>query len=176
MALCSQVKWKPAVGALLLAVLGLSAAAQVRDPLTPQEADQVRDTADKLDKRVPLLLQFAGARLQQFEQVRTAGPAAADRAEKLYTLLRQYAAILPELDDAVDDLADTRDDKNGPHYKVDKVLGKAITDLQQLQAMLQHIQSSSSAADLATYHFELQNCLDATQDSLQNAQGLIKPT
>jgi hypothetical protein len=165
-----------AVAALVLAMVGASAAAQARDPLTPQEAEQVRDTAGKLDKRVPLLLQFAGARLQQFEQVRTAVPGAADRADRLYALLRQYAAILPELDDAVDDLADSRDDKDGPHYNVGKVLGKAITDLQQLQAQLQHIQANSAPADLASYHFELQNCLDATQDSLQNAQGLLKPS
>lgn len=167
------MKWRVAALALVLAAVGFRAAAQVRDPLTPQEADQVRDTAGKLDKRVALLVQFAGARLQQFEQLRTAAQAAPDRDSRLYTLLRQYAAILPELDDAVGDLADSREDKNGPHYKVDKVLSKAVADLQQLQATLQHIQSSSSAADLATYHFELQNCLDATNDSLQNAQGLM---
>jgi chaperonin cofactor prefoldin len=174
MALRGQLRWQAAAGALLLAALATHAGAQVRDPLTPQEANQVRDTAGKLDQRVPLLVQFAGERLRQFEQVRTAAPA--DRASRLYALLQQYAAILPELDDAVDDLGDSRDDKNGPHYKVGKVLGKAVADLQQLQATLQHIQSSSSPADLATYHFELQNCLDATRDSLQNAQGLLKPS
>jgi len=170
------MRWQAAAGALLLAFLAIRTGAQVRDPLTPQEADQVRETAGKLDQRVPLLVQFAGERLRQFEQVRTAAPAPADRASRLYALLQQYAAILPELDDAVDDLGDSRDDKNGPHYKVGKVLGKAVADLQQLQATLQQIQSSSSPADLATYHFELQNCLDATRDSLQNAQGLLKPS
>lgn len=156
--------------ALLLVVLaGFAwawASPQVpQDPLTRQEADQVRSTADKLDKRVPLLLQFAAARLARFEQIRTASPRPPGRDAELYTLLSQYKAILPEMDDAVDDLA-----QQPKQYKVAKVLDAAIASLQALTATLRQIQAASTPADLANYHFMLQDCLDVTGDSLQNAQ------
>jgi hypothetical protein len=155
---------------ILAFLFGLTAAAQTFDPLTPQEADQVRDTAGQLNKRVPLLLHFAKERLDHFEQIRTAASAPADRNATLYGLLRQYRAILPEVDDAVDDLASGQktsltDGKTHPK----RVLDGAIATERQLNALLLHIQSASSPADLANYHFELQDCLDATQDSLQNA-------
>ncbi|MGH9415399.1 MAG: hypothetical protein ACRD01_02115 [Terriglobales bacterium] len=156
-----------AVFALIaLAVAGPALRAQVRDPLTAAEANQVRDTADKLDKRVPLLLSFAQLRLTRFEQVRTAAPPAPDRDNELYDLLRQYHAILPELDDAVDDLVAA-----GPkQYKIPKVLEALIKGENALLASLQHIQTASAPADLANYHFELQDCVDRTTDSLQNAE------
>ncbi|HUX65862.1 MAG TPA: hypothetical protein VMV31_00080 [Terriglobales bacterium] len=135
------------------------------DPLTPQEADQVRSTADHLDKRVPLLLRFAADRLARFDQVRTASPRPPGRDPELYSLLTQYKAILPEADDAVDDLA-----QYPKQYKVAKVLDAAIASLQAMATTLRHLQTASTPADLANYHFMLQDCLDVTGDSLQNAQ------
>ena len=157
---------------LVLAVASTaSAQAALRDPLTPAEADQVRDTSSRLDKRVPLLLSFAAARLSQFEQVRTASPRPPGREQQMYALLREYAAILPEFDDAVDDLASGVINSDSPkHYNVGKVLTPGVASLLQLQAQLHQIQSQSSPSDLASYRFELENCLDVTADSLQNAQ------
>lgn len=168
------MRWRRAmaVGLLAFMVGAPWAAAQLRDPLTPAEADQVRNTAGNMDKRVPLLLQFAQLRLARFEQVRSASPRPPDRAAQLYALLRQYKAILPELDDAVDDLAAGETTSESAHHKynVPKVLTPAIAALQKMQAQLHQWQTDSTPADLATYHFELQDCLDATGDSLQNAQ------
>lgn len=143
-----------------------AAAAQVRDPLTPAEADQLRDTATHLDKRLELLLQFAAARLTQFDQIRTASPRPPGRDDQLYTLLRQYKLILPELDDAADDLSQQPNE-----YKVAKVLDTTIAGLQKLDTTLHKIQSASSPSDLANYRFALDDCLDVTSDSLQNAQN-----
>lgn len=158
-----------ALAVLLLVSAVASAQILGRDPLTPQEADQVRNTADQLDKRVPLLLSFAQARLEQFEKVRATPAAAPGRSGQLYLMLRQYRAILAEYDDAVDDLA-SPPQPGGPKYKVGKVLTAAIKAEQAMFTHLQQIRKNSSAADLAGYHFELQNCLDATSDSLQNAE------
>ncbi|MGH9475754.1 MAG: hypothetical protein ACRD1C_05435 [Terriglobales bacterium] len=154
---------------LMLLLLALTATAQIptQDPLTPQEADQVRATAGQLDRRVPLLVGFAQERIAHFEQVRASS--APGRPAQMYALLRQYQRILPELNDAMDDLS-SPPAPGGPRYKVGKVLGKAVTQEKQMLAELQHIRSTSPAADLATYHFELQNCLDATHDSMQIAE------
>ncbi|MGH9519062.1 MAG: hypothetical protein ACRD2D_05405, partial [Terriglobales bacterium] len=141
----------------MAALMALTAVAQIRDPLTPAEADQIRNTAGNLDKRVPLLLHFAQERLARFEQIRTASPRPPDRAARLYAQLRQYKAILPEMDDAVDDLAsgEITSESSHPKYNVPKVLTPVVTALQQMQADLQRLQKESSPADLATFHFEL---------------------
>ena len=153
---------------------------QQRDPLTPVEADRIRDTAGSLDQRVAVLLQFAQARLAQFDKVRNASPRPPDRETRLYELLRQYNAILPEAEDALDDVLSgggtsaTSSDSAVKKYNVPKVLKATLASLSQLSAELQHIQSASTPADLATYHFVLDDCLSITNDFLQDA-GQAKP-
>ncbi|HXR97969.1 MAG TPA: hypothetical protein VN709_09015 [Terriglobales bacterium] len=153
---------------------------QQRDPLTPVEADRIRDTAGSLDQRVAVLLQFAQARLTQFDKVRNASPRPPDRETKLYELLRQYNAILPEAEDALDDVLSgggtsaTSSDSAVKKYNVPKVLKATLASLSRLSADLQRIQSSSTPADLATYHFVLDDCLSITNDFLQDA-GQAKP-
>ncbi|HEY7837906.1 MAG TPA: hypothetical protein VIC54_04860 [Terriglobales bacterium] len=171
---------KPAAAILLGLMLAaaVAAPAQVSDPLTPSEAAQVRDTAGKPEKRLPLLLAFAEQRLTQFEQVRLATPRPPGRDAQLYALLRQYAAILPEYDNAAGDLASgagrtsLNDQKK---YNLLKILTPGVATLQHLQTMLQHIQTASSPSDLANYHFELQECLDVTSDTLQDTQDDLPP-
>ncbi|MGH9393599.1 MAG: hypothetical protein ACRD1E_05470 [Terriglobales bacterium] len=153
--------------ALLLAACASGVRAQVRDPLTPQEADQVRDTAGHLDRRLPLLLGFAQLRLERFEQVRAASPRPPDRDTQLYALLMQFRGILPEFDNAVDDLLSAP----AKQYKTAKILDQALTRLNALNAALHRIQSDSTPSDLATYHFALDSCLDVASDSLQNVEA-----
>jgi len=148
----------------------VGAAAQARDPLTPHEADQVRSTAGFLDRRVPLLLQFAKARLARFESVRAASPRPPDRDNILYQMLSEYRLILPEFDNAVADLGSAPPKQ----YKVAKVLDKALTELQALNAALLRIQTESTPADLATYRFQLEGCLDVTADSLDNTRAALQ--
>ncbi|HXE31779.1 MAG TPA: hypothetical protein VN515_08260 [Terriglobales bacterium] len=146
--------------------------AQSRDPLTPAEAGQVRDTAGKLDQRIPLLLKFAGERLARFEQIRQESPRPPGRDAQLYALLEEYKAILPEMDDAVSDAASglTTSESDGKKFNLNKIVGDVIAADQGFATTLQHIQSASTPADLANYHFMLDDCLDVTADSLQNAK------
>lgn len=158
-----------ALALLLAAALALPAAAQFYDPLTRSEADQVRHTSGELNKRPPLLLHFARERLARFQRLRTASPPPPARNAQLYSLLRQYHAILSEADDAVDALFDARAQfKNTP-----KVLRQVVAEERAMQAELQAIRSASTPADLARYHFELDDCLDLTRDCLQNAGGYL---
>lgn len=157
-----------ALALLLAAALALPAAAQGQfyDPLTRAEADRVRHTSEELNKRPPLLLHFAHQRLDRFQRLRVASPPPPARGAQLYNLLRQYAAILQEADDSVDQLFHAR-----AQYKTTpKVLRQVVAEESAMQAELHAIRSASSPADLARYHFELDNCLDLTADCLQNAQ------
>lgn len=161
--------------ALLLGAVSLCARAPAqvgRDPLTPDEASQLQDAAGDLDKRVDLLLQFARQRLTEFESVRTASPRPPDRANTLYELLREYEEILPELDDNIDEMADGyhTSETGSTKYSLPKVLTKVIDAETAMRRSLTSIQTESSASDLATYHFELQDCFDTTDDSLANAR------
>lgn len=158
----------------LLLCLALSALARAqvgRDPLNPVEADQITNAAGHLDQRIDLLLQFAHQRLTDFEQTRTMTPRPPDRANKLYELLREYEEILPEVDDNLDDLEDNRrTSEDSGKYNQAKILAHVIEAETEMRQMLQAIQTNSSASDLATYHFVLQDCFDATDDSLQGAR------
>lgn len=164
-----------AAGVLWGGVAAPARAQMLRDPLTPAEAEQVRNTAGQLDHRIPLLLKFAEARLTAFEQLRIASPRPPGRDAQLYDLLRQYKEIVPELDDAIDDLSDgaTTSESSGKKYNLRKILDPAIAAVTRLQEELRHIQTASSPADLGNYHFALQDCLDVTSDSLQNAQEAL---
>jgi hypothetical protein len=157
----------PAALALLFAAAwALPAQTPFYDPLTRSEADQVRHTSEQWNKRPPLLLHFARERLDRFQKLRAATPPPPARGPRLYSLLRQYHAIVSEADDAVDDLYSAR-----ARYKsTPKVLRQAIAREQALQSELQAIRAASSPADLAIYRFELEDCLDITGDSLQNAR------
>lgn len=151
----------------------------VHDPLTTAEADQVRDTAGQPEKRLPLLLSFAEQRLATFEKLRTASPRPPQRDAQLYTLLREYALILPEFDDAASDFASGADAtslSDRKKYNIPKLLTPVLASARKLQTTLQQIQSDSSSADLADYHFELQHCLDVTSDTIADLQDELAPT
>lgn len=152
------------------AVRGGRVAVQVgRDPLTPSEADQLRDTADNPAKRVQLLLGFAADRLTRFQQTRAG--AAPDRQDAMYRLLREYDGIIAELDDNIDEWmgGHVTGEMTGPP-KLEKPLQAMMAAEQGFIAQLTKIQSSSAAADLTTYHFQLSDDLDDTRNSLQGAR------
>lgn len=142
-------------------------AAQVnRDPLTAEEADELRDTAADPDKRVKLLLSFAADRLARFEQARAG--AMPDRQPVMYRLLREYGAIIGELDDNLDEWMSGRvTGEMQAKPKLEKPLQQVVAAEQGFVATLAKIQSASSPADLATYHFELSDVVDDTNQSLQ---------
>jgi hypothetical protein len=158
-----------ALALLLAAAPAVPAVAQFYDPLTRAEADQVRHTAGHLDKRPALLLGFARDRLERFARLRAAAPPPPARRARLYSLLRQYHAILNEADDAVDDLVSAR----AQYRNTPKVLRQTVALELALQAQLQAIRAASTPADLASYHFELDDCLDLTADCLQNARDAL---
>lgn len=163
----------------LLLLMGLMAGlvvAQVgRDPLTRSEADQIREAADTPAKRIALFLQFAQDRLDQFQNKRKGNDF--DRADSMHQALQDYSGILEELDDNVDELVagHVTGEMQGKVPKAEKPLQSIINAETKMLASLQNIQSTSSPADLSIYRYELADCLDATRDSLKNAQqGLVQ--
>src|SRR5579884_2856913 len=90
--------------ALLVACLSSVAGAQThtRDPLTEQEVDQMRETADFPNKRLELMIGFARARMKSIEDLRAATKVPPERPAKIHDLLQDFLALLDEVDDNID--------------------------------------------------------------------------
>lgn len=156
---------------LLLGPVSTRVRAQAhRDPLNDNEADQIRNAADDPEKRVGLLLTFARARLNAFEESRRGN--APDRSQTMYQQLQEYADIVQEIEDNLDSVMSghvTGEMASKP--KARKPVEAAINGYTGMLATLNHIKSTSAPNDLASYHFQLDDSIDATQDGLKNAKS-----
>ena len=79
---------------LLTCALVQCGLAQRRDPLTPSEVDQMRETADYPDKRLALMAGFAKARITSIEQLSADPKASKDRPAKIHDLLQDFTSLL----------------------------------------------------------------------------------
>ena len=158
-----------------LGIILLAAAAQGqlfhRDPLTRQEARQMRHNAGRPGKRIQLLLRFAGKRLSELQQLQNR----AGTAARQYRRLREYREIIGELDDNLDSLMSGRiTSEMAGRPKVRKplhlVLRVEAGFLRELSAIRMH----SSRRQLARYHFALDDCLSRTRGSLRQARAELR--
>ncbi len=156
-----------------LALLAAAAPAQLfhRDPLTRQEAQQLRHNAGNPGKRIQLLLRFASHRLSEFQQLQNrAGTAAAQ-----YRRLREYREIIGELDDNLDSLMSGRiTSEMSGKPKVRKPLHLALRVEAGFLRELGAIRMHSSRRELAHYHFALADCISRTRDSLRQARADLR--
>src|SRR5438445_366691 len=72
-----------------------------RDPLTPLEVDQLRDTAMEPDLRLKLYIKFARARLASLEQVRS-DPKVTNRGQETHDRLQDFLDVYDELNENID--------------------------------------------------------------------------
>ncbi|HWR52398.1 MAG TPA: hypothetical protein VN428_14900 [Bryobacteraceae bacterium] len=139
-------------------VMTIPAAAQERDFLTTNEADQVR-LAQEPNQRLNLYVVFAKQRLDQMEQL--AKEDRPGRSALIHDLLEQYTEII----DAIDTIAD-----EALRKKVDIAPGmKIVADAEkEFAAQLRRLQEAKPA-DMGRYEFVLGQAIDATDDSLEAA-------
>lgn len=171
---------------LVLTVIVLSAwisrAEPRRDPLTPPEIDQLRDTAQDADERLKLYIKFTRARLDTVEKART-DPQITDRPQAIHDRLQDFVDLYDELNDNVDTFADRRADMR----KALKALIEADTEFgAKLRAFKD--QPASDKESSRDYEFLLTNALEtvdasaqdhrqalAEQEELAKHKKLIKP-
>ena len=163
-----RMNHKLILSAILLLVLVAPVAGQVarRDPLTEAESDQLREVAMEPEKRLKLILKFAQARMASIEELRSQPKASEDEPQKVHDLLEDFGNIVDELDDNIDDYADKKADLRKP-------LRDVIQADSEFQAKLRALKESAKD-ELRDYGFVLQDCLDAVNSSLDNAQQLLK--
>jgi len=163
---------------LLISALLLTLAAPLwaqlggRDPLNPQEADQLREASLEPEKRLKLMVQFARARLTTMEQLRGDPKLAAGRGRQVHDLLEDFTKLMDELGDNIDDYADRQADLRKPLKEVIE----ADSEFQlKLRTIKQQGPGSGGAGNEASaYDFALQNAIDSVNSNLDDSRQLLQ--
>jgi hypothetical protein len=150
-----------------LLLVGVAAAQRKRDPLTPPEIDQLRDTAMEPELRLKLFIKFARARLASLEQMRN-DPKTTDRARQTHDGLEDFLAVYDELNDNIDTYVDRKDD-------VRKPLKAVIEADTEFQAKLRALKGAANTtpAEAKAYQFVLSNAIETLDSSAEDHRKLM---
>ena len=156
------------VGLSILLVSSTSVLAQRhRDPLTGAEIDKVRDTSWEPKLRLPLYVEFARARLDKLDQVRS-DPKVTDRAKQTHDLLDDFQLLYDELNDNIDTYVDRKDDIRKPL----KTIIEADTEFQSKLRALKDA-ANVPPTESAQYEFVLTNAMETVDSSADDHRKLL---
>jgi hypothetical protein len=152
---------------LLVLATGAKAQRHNRDPLTPPEVDKIRDSAMEPEIRLKLYVEFARARLDKFQQVRS-DPKATDKDEQTRVALQDFMDVYDELNVNVDTFADRGNDLR-------KALKPVIEADTEFGAKLRAFKSSlaSSPEEAGKYDFLLGSALEAVDAGAKDHRDLL---
>ena len=146
-----------------------TAGAQVhrREPLTPEEIDQLRDAAMDPYARLKLFTHFARARLVSLEQMRN-DPKVTDRGQQIHDRLQEFVDIYDELNENVDNFIERKEDMRRP-------LKAVIEADNDFQAKLMALKSAGEAGpkEAEPYRFLLDSALGAVETGVQDHRQLL---
>jgi hypothetical protein len=152
--------FSPLFAILFLFFLALPAFTQQdqRDPLTSKEVDELRDTNQEPDRRLPLIVKFARERLDNAVVAHNnAKLSPADRAAAVHDSLQDFLSIYDELDDNLDMYTDQKEDLRKPMKIV-------IAGDGEFKVKLDQLRQQSTPQDMKTYAFVLTSALQAVND------------
>lgn len=149
--------------ATIACILVLPAAAQQRDFLTTDEADQVR-LVQEPNLRLKLYLEFAKQRLGQLEQLLSRDKPG--RSATAHDLLDEYTKIVEAIDTVSDDALKRK-------IALAEGMTEVATAEKDMLARLQKIEAAQPK-DLARYQFALTQAIETTSDSLELAGQDLK--
>jgi hypothetical protein len=151
----------------LLLMFSPAGAQRRRDPLTPVEIDQLRDTAQDADQRLKLYVTFARARLDLLQKVRI-DPKVTDRGQETRNRLQDFLDIYDELNDNIDTFVDRKAD-------VRKVLKTIIEADTEFQSKLRALKDAANLDkdEVKKYEFLLINTLETVDASVADHRQLL---
>ncbi len=156
--------------ALCLAALAATAQVHRHDPLTSPETDALREVSMEPNKKLPLYLKYARARLAAIEQLRSDPHSAEGRGRKVHDLLADFKVIMDEMDRNVDSFADQKLD----FRKALKEIIQTDSEFQlKLRTLKEAAKEPAAAAEAKEYEFALLDATDAVDGDLDNACELL---
>lgn len=148
---------------LLVSGSSVSSAQRHRDPLTEEEADQLRDLRQEPLKRLRLIVKFARARLEAAERLRS-DPRIPDSGKQIRTLLEDFTNIVDEMDDNLDSYR--TEDLRKPL----KEIVEADTDF---QLRLRTLKQGTPEEKRIEYAFALDSAIDSVNASADTARAML---
>jgi septal ring factor EnvC (AmiA/AmiB activator) len=138
-----------------------------REPLTPLEIDQLRDTAMDPYARLKLFTHFGRARLTSLEQLRN-DPKATDRGQQTHDRLQEFVDIYDELNENIDNFIQRKEDMRRP-------LKAVIEADNEFHAKLLVLKSAGDPAsrEAEQYRFLLDSALEAVGSGVQDHRQLL---
>ncbi len=162
--------------AAMFLVLLPAAEAQVRrhDPLTEEETDQLRESAQQPEQRFKLLLEFTKLRLAALDQPLKAVDAAG-RGMEIHDHLDDFTLLYDELEDNITQYLDRKEDLRKP-------LRLIIGADEEFAARLRHMRevvadpkaSPDTIAEAREYAFILTNATEAVSTGLTDHRKLLQ--
>jgi hypothetical protein len=138
-----------------------------RDPLSPNEVDDLREAAQDPDQRVKLFITFARTRLAALDAVRS-DPKATDRSGQIHDKLQDFVDIYDELNDNIDTFLGRKADLR----RSLKLVIEADTEFQaRLRALKTAADSKPSEA--SQYEFLLNTAVDTLDSSVSEHRQLL---
>ena len=151
---------------LLLTALPVLAQRNQRDPLNPKEVDQLRETNQEPEKRLPLIVRFARERLDAALAARNNPKlAAADRADTIRDSLQDFLSIYDELGDNLDMYTDQKEDLRKP-------LKVVIAGDGEFKFKLEQLRQGASPDEMKTFGFALTSAIEAVSDGTSEHREL----
>jgi len=148
---------------VLLLIYVLSSAAQDRDFLTADEADQVR-LAQEPNLRLNLYLHFAKQRLDLIQQA--VAQEKPGRSKLIHDLLEDYTKIIDAIDTVSDDALKRKLAIGEGAKSVASAEKEMLSALEKIQA--------SNPKDIGRYQFVLDQAIETTKDSVELAAVDLK--
>jgi len=153
------------LSAIVLLFLCTAAVAQAhRDPLTPREVDQMRDSAQEPKKRVELLIGFSRERMTAIERLRAAAKPGTDG--QIADLLGELATLIDEMDDNIAMYNGHSEDLRHPL----RHLLEVEADMQQKLAALNETATPLQKRRIAA---ALEDATDSLTTSMESARAML---
>lgn len=160
--------FRTSVAAIVLCAAVYATADKKRDPLTATEVDKVRETAMEPEKRLPLYVEFAKARLMAIEQLRADNKLKTDRGKQIHDLLEDFTTLSDELDNNIDMF-------ERKHQDMRKALKQVVEAYTDWQLKLRGIKEDSSIKDeeRKAYDFPLESAIESVNSGLDDARDAL---
>ena len=157
---------------LLLAALAAGEQQRKRDPLNPEEVDQLREVAQEPAQRLNLWVKFVRARMASLEEARADSKPAGERGKLMRNLLEDLGAMVDEMDDNVANFHKQRADLRKPLALIIQMDDECLARLKALKEAGESDRALARSA--AEYKFVLADTIESVAASAESSRETLE--